>query len=138
MQRGTRTRGLEEEHEAVRLLEVVLEQVQAGLREAILRLVHARLVKPEIRLVQAEQPQPALGPDGGDSSHQEWSKCWDQQKYEGRPDIVEEEHRAQNGRGPPHDEASVKERVHRHRACRLTSIRRPTVAHKGAQVLDGH
>ena len=93
---GARTRGLEEDHEAVRLLEVVLEQLQAALREAIPRLVHARLVKPEIRRVQAEQSQPALAPHGVDSCHDDQRKCWDQQEDEGRPDIVEEDHRANN------------------------------------------
>jgi hypothetical protein len=91
---GARTRGLEEDHEAVRLVEVVLEQVQAALREAIPRLVHARLVKPEIRRVQAEQSQPALAPDGCDNCHHERSERWDEQEDEGRPDIEEEEHHA--------------------------------------------
>ena len=94
VRRGTRTRGLEEEHEAVRLLEVVLEQVQAGLREAILRLVHARLVKPEIRLVQAEQSQPALAPGGFDSCQTKRCECWDQQVDEGRPDVQEKDQHA--------------------------------------------
>ena len=91
---GARTRGLEEDHEAVRLLEVVLEQVEAALREAIPRLVHARLVKPEIRRVQAEQSQPALAPDGFASCNEDQRKYWDQQEDEGRPDIEEEDHHA--------------------------------------------
>ena len=130
--RRARTRGLEEDHETVRLGEVVLEQVQAALREAILRLVHTRLVKPEVRLVQAEQSQPELFPDGADSCHHGQTECWDQQENEGRPDIVEKKHRAHDAHESPEDEASVKQCVHRHRACRLTSVRRPAVAHKGA------
>ena len=38
---GARTGGLEEDHQAVRVLEVVLEEAEAALGEAVLRLVHA-------------------------------------------------------------------------------------------------
>jgi len=101
--------------------------------------VNARLVKPEIRLVQAEQSQPALAPDGFDHCHHERCECWHQQEDEGRPDIQEKDHRPpEEDERPPEDEASVKDRVHRQGACCLASVRRPTVAHKGAELLDWH